>query len=438
MRKRSGYFCLLLLILNTQITWSQDIIDSLLRLAKSRSHDTVRIKALLDASWELRNYDIDTSVIVAKSALQLAEKIEHKKYIGSCQSDIGVYYAMLGNYPLALYHHFKALDTRQKAGDQKAVGRSYGNIGNAYTFNEQLDKAHEYTHKALAIAKKIDKDRMPLWLGNIGLIHLKLAEYDSAAIYLSQAIELNEASGNEYDLAIDLSNIASVFSQQGQHQKAIEYQERALNIQRTLNNKVGVAASMTAYGQFLANIGKVKEGEAYIDSSITLCIETGSLLQKKFAEETLSNLYIKLGKFDLALEHYIQFSADKDSLFNEQKSVDIGRLEANREYERMSAVEEAERKKELILAEEREKRQKTLSYSSVGGLLIVLVFSLFIVSRFRLTRRQKEIIEKQKAIVEEKQKEILDSIYYARRIQRAIITSEKYIEKALQHGTNRE
>jgi hypothetical protein len=34
-------------------------------------------------------------------------------------------------------------------------------------------------------------------------------------------------------------------------------------------------------------------------------------------------------------------------------------------------------------------------------------------------------------LIEEKQKEILDSIYYARRIQRALITSEKYIENKL-------
>jgi phosphoserine phosphatase RsbU/P len=34
-------------------------------------------------------------------------------------------------------------------------------------------------------------------------------------------------------------------------------------------------------------------------------------------------------------------------------------------------------------------------------------------------------------LIEEKQKEILDSIYYARRIQQALITSEKYIENKL-------
>ena len=36
-----------------------------------------------------------------------------------------------------------------------------------------------------------------------------------------------------------------------------------------------------------------------------------------------------------------------------------------------------------------------------------------------------------KELIEEKQKEIIDSIYYARRIQRALLTSEKYIERNL-------
>jgi hypothetical protein len=44
---------------------------------------------------------------------------------------------------------------------------------------------------------------------------------------------------------------------------------------------------------------------------------------------------------------------------------------------------------------------------------------------------QKKLVEEQKKQVEEKQQEVLDSIYYARRIQRALITNEKYIERVL-------
>ena len=76
------------------------------------------------------------------------------------------------------------------------------------------------------------------------------------------------------------------------------------------------------------------------------------------------------------------------------------------------------------------------------------LFSVFTYNRFRLTRKQKRIIELQKVevdrqreladsrreiaeaqkhIIEEKQKEILDSIHYAKRIQQAMLTSEDYI-----------
>jgi accessory gene regulator protein AgrB len=44
---------------------------------------------------------------------------------------------------------------------------------------------------------------------------------------------------------------------------------------------------------------------------------------------------------------------------------------------------------------------------------------------------QKQQIQKQKHIVEDKQKDILDSIHYAKRIQTALMTNEKYIERKL-------
>lgn len=44
---------------------------------------------------------------------------------------------------------------------------------------------------------------------------------------------------------------------------------------------------------------------------------------------------------------------------------------------------------------------------------------------------QKNEIEKQKLVVEERQKEILDSIKYAKRIQAALLTNERYIHRVL-------
>jgi serine phosphatase RsbU (regulator of sigma subunit) len=59
---------------------------------------------------------------------------------------------------------------------------------------------------------------------------------------------------------------------------------------------------------------------------------------------------------------------------------------------------------------------------------LTIVFSVLLYKRFRLTNNQKEIIEQQKHIVEEKHKEITDSINYAERIQRSFLATKELLD----------
>jgi serine phosphatase RsbU (regulator of sigma subunit) len=63
--------------------------------------------------------------------------------------------------------------------------------------------------------------------------------------------------------------------------------------------------------------------------------------------------------------------------------------------------------------------------------VITLLFSLFLLNRFRVIRRQKVLIEEQKYMVVQKQLEILDSIHYAERLQRSLMASKKLLDERL-------
>ena len=90
-------------------------------------------------------------------------------------------------------------------------------------------------------------------------------------------------------------------------------------------------------------------------------------------------------------------------------------------------------------------RQKLFIYSIAFVLVMVLVLVVALFNRNKLKQKantelgrkntliekQKGEVEHQKEIIEEKQKEILDSIHYAGRIQRAVITSDSYISEHL-------
>ncbi len=75
-------------------------------------------------------------------------------------------------------------------------------------------------------------------------------------------------------------------------------------------------------------------------------------------------------------------------------------------------------------------KQILLTYTIVLSMVFILC-ALFVI-KFKLAGAKYEnVIEGQKRVIEEKQKDIIDSITYAGRIQKSLLPTEKYIDKNL-------
>lgn len=71
--------------------------------------------------------------------------------------------------------------------------------------------------------------------------------------------------------------------------------------------------------------------------------------------------------------------------------------------------------------------------------LIPLLLNVYLLSEFVKARQKAEKqITEQKAEVEEKQKEILDSIHYAKRIQNSLLPTDKYINRLISSSSEKE
>jgi serine phosphatase RsbU (regulator of sigma subunit) len=82
------------------------------------------------------------------------------------------------------------------------------------------------------------------------------------------------------------------------------------------------------------------------------------------------------------------------------------------------------------------KQEKTQRFALLGGIVLVGLFGVFMFNRFKITKKQNHLIQlqktelqKQKELVEEHQKETLDSIHYAKRIQTALIANSDFISQ---------
>jgi tetratricopeptide (TPR) repeat protein len=180
---------------------------------------------------------------------------------------------------------------------------------------------------------------------------------------------------------------------------------------------------------------------SFYKRSMTLSKELNFVESIKNTAKYLSLAEKGSGNYKSALENYELFIQLRDSLSNEATRKASIRSQLKYEYEKQAAADSVAHAKESEIKNVELKRQeaeikakKNQQYALFGGLLLVILFSIFMFNRFKVTQKQKRIIEDQKDIVEaqkklveEKQHEILDSIKYARRIQMAQIPSEKRV-----------
>ncbi|HEX7413633.1 MAG TPA: SpoIIE family protein phosphatase, partial [Bacteroidia bacterium] len=137
------------------------------------------------------------------------------------------------------------------------------------------------------------------------------------------------------------------------------------------------------------------------------------------------------GNYKAALAEHKLFILYRDSLSNEETQKETLQSAMQYEYDKKEAISKAEQEKKDAIVQAEEHKQKIIIWAVLGGLLIVVVFAGFVVRSLRVTNRQKGIIEKQKHLVEEHQKEIIDSINYAERIQRSFIATKEILDENL-------
>jgi serine phosphatase RsbU (regulator of sigma subunit) len=346
--------------------------------------------------------------------LELAKKLNNKKRMASAYNKIGITYKRQMMHDEALENLFLSRDIYLELDEKELAANGMNNIGNVYFNMKNFQLAYAYYLDELKIGIEIEEPELIADSWNcMALIFNEVTFYpqdslyhwfypqleksenrpvismlDSSEHYFQQAIFINDSLHAIYELADCYNGLGQTYLLQGENQKAIQTYLRAFELARS--NGILEKEMKASYGLFVG--------------------------------------YRNMYDFESSLYWNENYHALKDSVFSDANSRELGRLQSRHEFEAKEAALVAEKNHERELSKAEKRTQQIILLIVCIGLLLVILLLFFLFNRFRLTQKQKKTIELHKAEVETKQKEILDSITYAKRLQHAILAKEETIK----------
>lgn len=454
------------------------LTDSLETLISNKqTPDTTRVFALCNLARDEKSFSPVKAIQHIQEATALSQKIKFLHGEALSLINTGEIYYEMGKQKEALEYWFKSMAVYKQMShsinaNEKSLGL-HGITDNLIFISRLYCEIGELKNfeKHVAEAKEIMKNN-PNEYSRLGWIGIEWAgcyygneKYDEAERLYNEALESFRKVNDEYGIANTLANMGMLQNKKGNTDYALLSLNRSLELYKKVNSLDGQAWVNNIIGNIYNDTQKLELAYKYfhegyensvqcnsIDFQINSLINLGAVFKKmkkptesisywekahalaiKYAKPSyllvtnryLSNYLEQKGDHKNALNYLKQMITIKDSLNNSENLKAIGKMESQYDFDKEQAIQESRHEQELntqrAIAVEEKKQQKIIITAVTIGLLIFLVFSIFLYNRFRITNKQKHLIAQQKELVMEKNKEILDSIKYAKRIQAAVL-----------------
>jgi tetratricopeptide (TPR) repeat protein len=405
-------------------TLKQDIIDF--------PNDTLKLKNFYNELGSNKDKLVNDSLLKYFKFIYIAsDKINFDRITANVCYQLGNLYNGTGEYQEALKYLFKAEKLYEKLNDYVKLAMVYGTIGNTYLGLKNNNAQKEFYYKQYNLALKINDLRGQAYgSGGLANFYSSVKDYHSAIKWGLICIKLFKEQKNYFGYVIILSNLSGYYRVIGDYDKAKENLKLAEQSLKDANLKYA------SFVYYLANAEQLSVEKNYNEAIKNLKLGLKLMIEDK-AKHNISEAYKVLSRVSYEAKLYKE-STDflnlhllyKDSVFNETTNKQLLDVQEKYETEKKNAqIKVLNSENDLNRVELN--RKKTLIYSGLAVTALLLVLFVFVIKSNIQKNKTNKILKEQTKIIETKQKEILDSINYAGRIQKTILPSEKYIEKSI-------
>ncbi|MFT4602480.1 MAG: serine phosphatase RsbU (regulator of sigma subunit)/tetratricopeptide (TPR) repeat protein [Arenicella sp.] len=388
-----------------------------------------------------RNSEFDNAVYHYKEALELYRSTGNKEGCAAVLNNLAIVYSSQGKERLAHESYSISMQIVELDTNLAEMARLSNNIGNLYKTMGDFESALFHFQRSIELKRELENWKgVGTSLGNLGALFMKMELFDSALVFFNESDSIFKTLDEPQSHSSTLNNLANLHIQFDQLDSAEQYALLALKLRRQENFAAGVSSSLNTLAQIELIRKNYNKAKTYCIEAFEIAEEIGSVVKQKEASKILYQIFKIEGNSSKALEMYETHILMRDSLVNEENTRAVVSQQYEYEYETKTKTDSIrnEQVKEVAEANFAKKNaelkaKNTQQIALFIGLLVVAILGGIIYRKLKVTRKQKEVISQQKLQVEEKNKEILDSIHYAKRLQDAILPVVAEMEQKLKN-----
>ena len=401
-------------------------LDSLIGVWNNiKIDDTSRFQALNDFIWVFKSINSDSAFHYVDLMLSEASLKGFKKYIARSWSLRGS--TVQYNEKKKLTYYQKALELYDSYGDLRGVCSMNNNIALLYRGNGMNEEALKIFRENVILSLELkSKGLLEVSYQNIGHSLNYNHEYDSAIVYYDKCIKLCDELKKEMYIKHKfhaLMGIGEIYNTRNNNTEALITYQKCISIAESLNDFSALRTVYKAIGNLYfendnydLSLKNYQKAEKY-DFNYSGGSDINILLM-------LYKNHNNLNSFKKASSIVDKYFSLKDSLDEMNSNKELIELKMDKEFTLLKEIDSIKYASEITLNQSEIKSGKQRRNGLIIIVLIVLLSLVFLYSQFNKTKKQKFVIES-------KQKEIKDSISYAKKIQDAIMTSSIYIEDVI-------
>ncbi|MCE3258378.1 MAG: yrrB 5 [Bacteroidetes bacterium] len=383
------------------------------------------------AGFILNTHDDSTAFSCLNELLQYIDTVKPNKHHIKYLITVASICANSSQFNRAVNTYLRVLKISDAISDKNGSAMAYFGLCFMNIRLVNPEKAKYYGLKALQLYKELNDEASCVKVGsNLGGVYLsehfktKSEEsYKLALEYFSETAETALKLGDISVAASCFSNLGALYGFRGEYAVALTYARKALELKRQIGSKYSIATTMLTLSDIFCLQKKADSIPPYAFKALELSKEINAPDVTKHAYDNLFVYYELKKDYPNALKYHKLFKNLSDSLqlADKQKSL----AEAESKYESEKKDKEISVLNQLREAKDQElSKQKIINYIIAISLVLLLMLSFFILRQYSEKKKANKLLETQNELINEKNRNITDSINYAKVIQAAILPAE--------------